>query len=94
MVWVLIPRQSNLLKLDRVQNEAMRVILRTRKDTPIETMRCLLDKPSLGTRHKVNKVKAYFNAMQKFKNPLHYAVKEEKGRRLAWVNRFIERSEH
>ena len=31
--------QSNLLKLDRVQNEAMRVILGTTKGTPIETMR-------------------------------------------------------
>ena len=30
--------QSNLLKLDRVQNEAMRVILGTTKDTPIEAM--------------------------------------------------------
>ena len=29
--------QSNLLKLDRVQNEAMRVILETTKDTPTET---------------------------------------------------------
>ena len=35
--------QSNLLKLDRVQNEAMRVILGTTKDTPIETMRYLLN---------------------------------------------------
>ena len=34
--------QSNLLKLGRVQNEAMRVILGTTKDTPIEAMRCLL----------------------------------------------------
>ena len=31
--------QTNLLKLDRVQNEPMRVILGTNKDTPIETMR-------------------------------------------------------
>ena len=31
--------QSNLLKLDKVKNEAMRVILGTTKDTPIETMR-------------------------------------------------------
>ena len=29
--------QINLLKLDRVQNEAMRVILETTKDTPTET---------------------------------------------------------
>ena len=31
--------QSNLLKLDREQNETMRVILRTAKGTPIEAMR-------------------------------------------------------
>ena len=42
--------QSNLLKLDRVQNEA---ILETTKDTPIQTMRYLLDLPSMETRHKV-----------------------------------------
>ena len=45
--------QSNLLKLDRVQNEAMRVILGTTKDTPIETMRYLLDLPSMETRQGV-----------------------------------------
>ena len=35
--------QTNLLKLDRVQNEAMRVILWTTKDTPNETMWFMLD---------------------------------------------------
>ena len=30
--------QTNLLKLDRVQNEATQVILETTKDTPTETM--------------------------------------------------------
>ena len=48
--------QSNLLKLDRVQNEAMRVILGTTKDTPTETMRYLLDLPSMETRHKVERI--------------------------------------
>ena len=75
--------QSNLLKLDTVQNEAMTVILGTTKDTPIETMRYLLDLPSMETRHKVKQVKAYLNAMQNPKYPLHDAVKEEKGCRLA-----------
>ena len=75
--------QSNLLKLDRVQNEAIRVILGTTKDTPVETMRYLLDLPSMETRHKVEQVKAYLNAMQNPKNPLHDAVKEEKRCRLA-----------
>ena len=74
--------QSNLLKLDRVQNEAMRVILGTAKDTPTETMRCLLDLPSMETRHKVKQVKPHLNAMQNPKNPLHNAIKE-KGCRLA-----------
>ena len=75
--------QSKLLKLHRVQNEAMRVILGTTKDTPIETMHYLLDVPSMETRHKVEQVKAYLNAMQNPKNPLHDGVKEEKGCRLA-----------
>ena len=75
--------QSNMLKLDRVQNEGTRGILRTTKDTPIETMHYLLDLPSMEARHKMEQVKAYLNAMQKPKNPLHDTVKEEKGHRLA-----------
>ena len=80
--------QSNLLKLGRVLNEAMGVILGTTKDTPIETMCYLLDLPSMETRHKVEQIKPYRNAIQNPKNPLHDAVKEEKGCRLAshgWV---------
>ena len=64
--------------LDRVLNEAVRVILGTTKDTPIEAMRYLLDLPSIETGHKVEQVKEYLNAMQNPKNPLHDAVKEEK----------------
>ena len=75
--------QSNLLRLDRVQNEALRAILGTTKDTPIEAIGDLLDLPSIETRHKAEQVKAYLNAMQHPKNPFHDAVKEEKGCRLA-----------
>ena len=74
--------QTNLLKLDRVQNEAMRVILGTTKDTPIETMRFMLDLPPLQTRQKVEQVKAYFSAIGNPHNPLHEAVKDTKGCRL------------
>ena len=49
--------QPNLLKLDRVQNEVMSVILGTTKDTPIEAMRYLLDLPSMEARHEVEQVK-------------------------------------
>ena len=41
---------SNLLKLDRVQNEALRVSLGTIKDIPIEAMSYRLDLPSMETR--------------------------------------------
>ena len=34
-----IPSQPNLLKVDRVQNDAMRVVLGTTKGTPIEAVR-------------------------------------------------------
>ena len=61
----------------------MRVTLGTTKDTPIETMRYLLDLPSMETRQKVEQVKAYLSEMQNQKNPLHDAVKEEKGCRQA-----------
>ena len=72
--------QFNPLKFDTVQNEATRVILGTTWNTPIEAMRCLLDLPPMETiRHKVQQVKAYFNAMQNPKNLLHDRVKNKRG---------------
>ena len=74
--------QTNLLNLDRMQNEARRVILRTTKDTPTENMRFMLDTPSMQTRQKVEQVKAYFSVVRNPHNPLHQAVKDTKGCRL------------
>ena len=65
-----------------MQNEAMRVILGTTKDTPIETTRFMLDFQPMQTRHKMEQVKAYFSAVEKTHNPLHEAVKDTKGCRL------------
>ena len=54
--------------------------------------------PSMETRHKVEQVKAYLNVMQNPKNPLHDAVKEEKGCRLArgksWVGQAEQSIQH
>ena len=77
--------QTNLLKLDKVQNEAMRVILGTTKGTPIETTRFMLDlSPILPmqTRQNVEQVKAYFSAVKNPHNPLHEAAKDTTGCRL------------
>ena len=79
--------QTNLLNLDRVQNEAMRVILGTTSDTPIETMRFM--HPPLQTTQKIEQVKAYFSAVGNPHNPIHETVKDTKGCRLgrgkSWV---------
>ena len=87
--------QSNLLKLHRAQNGAMRAILGTTKDTPIEAMRYLLGLPSKEARHNGEQVKAHLNAMKNPKNPLHDGVKE--GCRLArgksWMGP-VEQSTH
>ena len=50
--------QTNLGKLNRVQKEAMRVILGTTKDTPTETTRFTLDILLMQTRQIVERVKA------------------------------------
>ena len=68
---------TNLLKLDRVQNEVMRVILRTTKDTPTETVRFMLDLPPVQTRQKVEQVKVYFSAVENPHNPLHEAARHK-----------------
>ena len=87
--------QSNLLKLDRVQNE---IILGTTKDTTIEAMRYLLDLPSMETKHKVEQVKEYFKAMQNPNNPLRDDVEEKKGSRPArdksWMGRAEQSIQH
>ena len=74
--------QTNLLKLDRVQNEAMRVILGTTKDAATETMKFMLDLPPIQIRHQVEQVKAHVSTVENPHNPLQEAVKDTEGCRL------------
>ena len=82
-----------LIKLDRMQNEAVRVILGTTKDTPTKTMRFMLDLPPMKSRQKVEQVKAYFSAVENPHNPLHEAVKDTKGSRLRWGKSWMGQAE-
>ena len=68
--------QTNLLKRDRVQNEAMQVILGTTRDTPTETVKFMLDLPPLEPRQKMEQVKAYSSAVENPHNTLSEAVKD------------------
>ena len=72
---VTILSHFSLLKLDRMQNEAMSFIPETAKDTSIYAMRYLLDLPSMEARHKVEQVTAYLSARKNPMKPLHEAVK-------------------
>ena len=56
--------QTTRLKLDRVQNEPMRVILGTIKDTLTETTKFMLASHQCKSRQKAEHVKAYFNALE------------------------------
>ena len=67
--------QTNLLKLDRVQNEAMRVIQGTTKDTPTENIRFMLDLPPMQTRQKVEQVKAYLTSLVSSRIPTTHSTK-------------------
>ena len=71
--------QSEHADFQKDAKRSNELILGTAKDTPIETMLYLLDLSSIETRHKVEQVKAYLNAMQNPKNPFRGAAKEEKG---------------
>ena len=85
--------QTNLLKLDRGQYEAMRVILGTTKDTSTETTRFMLDLPPMQTRQKVEQVKAYFSAVENPHNPLREAVKDTKGCSLGRGKSWMDQAE-
>ena len=76
-----------------MQNEAMRVIPETTKDTPIETTRFMLELPPMQTRQKVEQVKTYFSAVGNPHNPLHQTVKDTKGCRLGWGKSWMDQAE-
>ena len=73
--------QTNLLNVDRAQNEAMRVMLGDHK--------VHARPPTNARRQKVGQVEAYSSAVENPHNPLHEAVKDIKGCRLgrgkSWV---------
>ena len=85
--------QTNLLKLDSVQNEAMTIILSTPRDTPVEAMRFMLDLQSIQARQKLEQVKAYLGALEDVHNPHHQAVKDTKSSRLIRGNSWIGQAE-
>ena len=71
--------QTNLLNLDRVQNEAKRVILGTTEDTPTETKRFMIQLYPMQTRQKMEQLKTYFSAIENPHSPFRKAMKDTQG---------------
>ena len=69
-------------KLEKIQNEAIRAVTGCTRDTPIICMRYLLDLSSIKVRHKLAQAKMYLNVMADDGHPLYHALKNEKGNRL------------
>ncbi|MCG8431104.1 MAG: hypothetical protein MJA29_08015, partial [Candidatus Omnitrophica bacterium] len=74
--------QTQIQRLERIQNEAMRAALGCTRDTPIACMRYLLDLPSIKVRYKLAQVKEYLRVVEKTGHPLHASVGDDKGYRL------------
>ena len=74
--------RTSLDKLERIQNEAMRLILGCTRDTSCEAMRYVLGLPTMATRHKVAQVKEYLRVSADTNHPLHKSINKNKGRRL------------
>ena len=63
-------------RLDKVQNEGMRAKLVCARDASTDTMRHMLDLPTIGKRHKVVTVEAFFRVTRD--NVTHYRKKLER----------------
>ncbi|RUS78680.1 hypothetical protein EGW08_013568 [Elysia chlorotica] len=74
--------EANLLKLERLQNEAMRTVLGCTRDTHIICMRFLLDLSSVRIRHKLAQAKTYLRVMENPHHPLYPSLLTQKGTRI------------
>ena len=73
---------TQIQRLDRLQNEAMRAVLGCTRDTHIICMRYLLDLSSMKIRHKMAQARMYLKVAEDETHPLHLKIKDEKGSRL------------
>ena len=65
---------TQLNRLETIQNEGMRTILGCTKDTSAEAMRFLLDFPTMRERHRMAQVKAFLRVSADPQHPLHDKV--------------------
>jgi ribonuclease HI len=88
---ILTVSQTQIARLEKVQNEAMRIILGCTRDTPCVAMRFLLDFPTMDQRIKMARARAYLKISAKTDHPLHEMLSRDCGNRLkrgkSWLGR-------
>ena len=85
--------KSQLVKLERIQNAAMRVILGCTRDTPVVCMQYILGLPTVAGRLKVLQAKSYLRVVADTDHPLHEALDAVKGHRLLRGRSWMARAE-
>src|SRR5579871_4129296 len=88
---ILTTSDTQMDRLERIQNEAMCIILGCTRDTPCVAMRYLLDFPSMAHRIDLWRARAHFRISANIEHPLHEELGKERGNRLkrgkSWVGR-------
>ena len=74
--------QSQLKRLEVIQNEAMRTILGCTRDTSAEAMRHILDLFTMEERHKLAQIKEYMRVAGDTEHPLHPKLEQGHQSRL------------
>ena len=88
---ILTLSQTQIERLDIIQNAAMRIILGCTRDTSTRAMRYLLDCPTAEHRLQYCRARAYLQIHTDKEHPLHSGIQKVKGSRLkrgkSWVGR-------
>ena len=88
---ILTLSQTQTERLDRIQNEAMRIILGCTRDTSARAMRYLLDCPTAEQRIQMCRARDYLQITADEEHPLHPEILKVKGSRLkrgkSWMGR-------
>ena len=74
--------RTQIDRLERLQNEAMWIILACTRDTACRAMRYLLDIPTMDDRTRICRVRAYLHISADTLHPLHQEIGKKKGNRL------------
>jgi hypothetical protein len=91
---ILTLSNAHLDKLERIENEAMRIILGCTRDTPCRAMRYLLDFPIIRNIISLYRARAYLRIKANTQYSLYSEIRSKKGeilkRAKSWLGLAVE----